>query len=1249
MSGGPDTLPVLHSRIAGLLEQVRALADQAGLGGALLSAISEAVTGGSMVAVKDSAAGLAKSIEELQIQLRDVLTQAEQVEIMQPRDIHGSESYWLGLEQALREAAAHSADAVMSVWLKSFAGAFADWRLDVCERLTSNEFLHVPELSDIKGKLRPLIEALQSGDRAAALPGLELLVNERPAGLPESPLDDASRTAVLLVLGRIRLHDTGDDAGALTCFEQAREAAPQDGRVHAALAEYYRTKKDEARVRDLYRQAIAVSPDRPDGYVGMGLWCEEQEWWKDAEGWYAQAVDVILSRAASGDPLTKLGKLLAPVSGALYLCLAQAVGTTNPTVGLAAVDEAIELGPKGVGKYSERAAYQLKGEILETLKRSAEAAEAFFQAGRHYLWEDDANAACQLLERANGLDPHLARNYWTWADALQVASNLSTPPYVDPDRIAQSLDIWNRGVKIEIPEKDYYWAYLTRGIIAQQLALLPSEDRWERNWEAISFVEQSLALNPTRTLSWVMLGRMHYALGNDLNALHATETAILCDPDDVSAIEERMFILTNLHRYSDARILLAKRSSMEPAAPALVSAIEAHLALYEAPPQAGHQAYEAALVASDAAVAAGATAPWVRIDRALLLRMVGRANEARQEYEELWRKFDNQDVDYQVTYAWAAMVIGEYDAALDILASRSGDRVSGLSEIHRFLGYCRLLMGELASAQNHFDQSIELANSARKLDVWLVADFEAAEALQLLAGLSHAEAAREMLHRCKTSAIERRAALQSPTSPLQEAQRLIVALEASDASASWGLIGASAAAARLNLETNCWREAERIYQTLQDYPGRFYNAQQGLEQAHYGLVVEQHGGAATLNRLPSAADHDGNLTAAERAIHDDRTRLAGIHDQRVNLERHRLLTRFFGRTGLQRLPAVTPIIIEAAGNLRSHLKEDDGDLKPQFAEFLDFMHWRISNLLGFEVPSVHVRINEPDLPVGAYIILINEVPLVSGNIDLTRGLCNATVDRLTSLNIKGEEAVNPANGSKCAWVGEGDWQKAKDAGLDIWTPAEYVVMHLYAVIRENSAELVGIQAVADLLEAKAKEQYSRILSAQGGLPRFASVIQALLAEEVPVKELPSICDCYLASLNLPTYEITEEIRSLEAVRKDIPGNTPDTPIYRLGENLVSLIARGIQRDGEAAALALEPEPTQDALTAVRNEVASPPPTSRIPVLFVEDWRMRPFVKKLVELEFPHLAVLSRREAFVLDSMNVLATIEVVARPQPARG
>jgi tetratricopeptide (TPR) repeat protein len=922
--------------------------------------------------------------------------------------------------------------------------------------------------------------------------------------------------------------------------------------------------------------------------------------------------------------------------------IADSLGQTEAA--LDSVDRALELGFTDKSGYPDAPAHALRGKLLAQLGRKADAVDSYLAAEQRYLWRNEVPEALVLLKSARALDETSIAICWRLADALLMASYVSKPPWVDKDKIEESLGVWSRAANVELPDEDYYWAYLTRAKIAQQLANLPGADRWQCYWETVTFVEQALLLNPTRTLSWVIVGQMHYALGNDQNALHATETALLCDPEDVNAIEQRIILLTNLDRYTEVRPLLAKLRSVDPSVHAWMSAIEAHIALYETPSNAGHQAYEAALAASEAAVKASEEAPWIRIDRARLLRLVGRAEDAKQEFEDLWRKSDQKDVDNQLFYAWAALMTGKVHEAIGIFDGCSGDRVCGLSTIQRYLGFCHLLDGKLETARDHLVRAIDLANSARELDVWLVRDFEATDVLELLTGRPHADQAREILDQCKTSAKMRRATLQGPSSPLEEMQRIIAALEESTDTAGWSWIGAHAAAARLNLEAHYWRDAEGVYRMLQDYPGCFFTAQHGLEQALFGLAAEERGTPATLGAAHAASDLESISTTAEGALPEDRARLAGIHDQRADLDRRRRPTRLFGQLGMQRLLAVTPIAIEAAGNLGPLLQGDDGDLTPQFAEYLKLMRWGLDDLFGFTVPTARVRINQSDLPDGTYIILLNEIPLVSGNIDLTRGLCNETVDRLALLNVKGEEAINPANGSECSWVGQGDWQKVKDADLDIWTPAEYIILHLSAVIRKNPTELVGIQAVVDLLRDKAEEQYSRILSAQGGLPRFTSVLQALLAEEVPIKELPSICDCYLDSLNLPTYDIPEEIRCLEAVRKDILGNTPDTPIYRLGENLVSLIAHGIQRDGEAAVLALEPEPTQDALTAVRNEVANLPPISRNPVIFVEDWRMRPFVRKLVELEFPHLAVLSRREALDPDSRHVLATIEVEFHP-----
>ncbi len=873
MSTAPQTPMPLPDRIAGLLGELRAIAEPVGAGGALETAVSEAVERDDFSQVAGAVRRLVESIDELQTRLRDALGQAEQEERAQRRSGGASKTYWSDLKVSLKEAATRSPDEMIAVWLKSFGTALAAWNFDVCERLVADS-ISAPELQDLRKTLSRTIRALRSGNVAAAVPGLELLTADHPAGLPQSPLDDASRGPILVILGRIRLR-AGNDAAALACIEKARSAAPQDGRVHAAAAEYYETRKDDALVRDLCRHAIAASPDCPDGYVGIGLSCESQGWWDEAHDWYSKAVEVVRARAGALDPLGELGHLLAPMSGALCLLLAGAVRETNPRAALAAVDKALALGVKGAGQYPERAAHELRGDILDSLSQPIEAAEALFQAGRYYAWENNPEAACRVHERANRLDPSHVPNYWQWSDSLVVASYTAQPPYVDPAKIALSLDIWNRGVQIGRPDEAYGWAYITRGRIANRQAGLVDADRWERNWETVAFTEQSLQWNPTRAFAWSTIGRMHYALGNDLNALDATGRAIEFGPDDFSSVEERLFLLVNLNRYPEARPLMAKRSAMDPPAQDLLSAIEAHLALYEAPAGAAPETHQPGLAASDAAFAAGFTQPWCRIDRARLLQLAGRAEEARKEWETLWSKSDKQDVDNQLSYAWAALMTGLNDDAIKILAARPADRIDGLSTLQRYFGFASLLSGDLDAARSHFELSLSRATSIRKCEEWLLRDFEAEDVVRLLAGRPYESAALEILEHYKAEASKRREAMRPPSSPLDEIRGVIDSLVADRDTASWSWIGAQAAAARLSLEAREWDSAGAAYRVLQAYPERFYTARRGLDLVIDGLVADA-------DELPpaesgrAAAAYESILAAKQYLAPEDHERLAGI-------------------------------------------------------------------------------------------------------------------------------------------------------------------------------------------------------------------------------------------------------------------------------------------------------------------------------------------------------------------------------------
>lgn len=332
----------------------------------------------------------------------------------------------------------------------------------------------------------------------------------------------------------------------------------------------------------------------------------------------------------------------------------------------------------------------------------------------------------------------------------------------------------------------------------------------------------------------------------------------------------------------------------------------------------------------------------------------------------------------------------------------------------------------------------------------------------------------------------------------------------------------------------------------------------------------------------------------------------------------------------QMLPVVTPIALEVAANLIP-LVEDTAGSNKFLGEMVPMMRDGLFYELGVKFPGIRARGNESDLASGSYIIMINEIPLVSGSVSLDKVLVNDTVDRLTLLNIKGEEAVNPANGSECAWIPTEYTSIAEQAGLTTWDASGYMVLHLSSVLRKNAAEFVGIQEVQNMLEqleqafpALVKEVVPKAVSPF----QLTDILRRLVEEEISIRDLRSILQALAewGQVENDTVMLTEYVRN--ALKRYIShkftrgGNT--LVVYLLDPRIEETVRSSIQHTQSGSYLALEPEITQEILTAVRNEVGNLPPTAQNPVVLTS-MEIRRYFRKLVELEFPHLAVLSYQE------------------------
>ena len=331
----------------------------------------------------------------------------------------------------------------------------------------------------------------------------------------------------------------------------------------------------------------------------------------------------------------------------------------------------------------------------------------------------------------------------------------------------------------------------------------------------------------------------------------------------------------------------------------------------------------------------------------------------------------------------------------------------------------------------------------------------------------------------------------------------------------------------------------------------------------------------------------------------------------------------------QMMPVVTPIALEVASDLVPLVDDTTGS--NFLNELIPMMRDGLFYELGVRFPGLRVRGNDGDLPPGSYIIMINEIPLVMGTVDKNKCLVNDTPDRLRLLGIEAEPAQNPANGNACGWITTEQRKLAEDAGLTTWDAPGYIVLHLSAVLRKNAAEFVGIQETQNMLEqleqafpALVKEVVPKAVSPF----QLTDILRRLVEEEISVRDLRNVLQALAewGPVENDTVMLTEYVRAAlkRYISHKYTRGQSTLIVYLLDPQIEETVRSSVQHTSSGSYLALEPEITQEILAAVRNEVGNLPPSAQQPVVLTT-MEIRRYFRKLVELEFPHLAVLSYQE------------------------
>lgn len=347
--------------------------------------------------------------------------------------------------------------------------------------------------------------------------------------------------------------------------------------------------------------------------------------------------------------------------------------------------------------------------------------------------------------------------------------------------------------------------------------------------------------------------------------------------------------------------------------------------------------------------------------------------------------------------------------------------------------------------------------------------------------------------------------------------------------------------------------------------------------------------------------------------------------------------------GIDSYALTLPVVLEAGRGISQEIQR-----QPKGQGFIDQMIPKMRQALyadlGVRFPGVHVRTDSPILDNDEYSIHLNEVPIVRGKILENMLLTNESEENLKRYNLPYTSYKNSL-GMPSIWVDAKFRELLEKAGIKYWNNLEVIILHLSYFFRHYANEFVGIQEVKSMIEFVEKsfpdlvKEVTRLIPLQ----KMTDIFKRLIQEQVSIKDLRTILEALSewAQTEKDTVLLTEYVRS--SLKRYISykysqGQTV-LSVYILDPEIEDLVRGAIKQTSAGSYLALDPDSVQLILQAVRNTVAPPPPGGQPPVILTAI-DVRRFVRKLIEMEFVDISVVSYQEVVPEIRIQPLGRIQI---------
>ncbi|WP_295472519.1 flagellar biosynthesis protein FlhA [uncultured Pseudomonas sp.] len=304
---------------------------------------------------------------------------------------------------------------------------------------------------------------------------------------------------------------------------------------------------------------------------------------------------------------------------------------------------------------------------------------------------------------------------------------------------------------------------------------------------------------------------------------------------------------------------------------------------------------------------------------------------------------------------------------------------------------------------------------------------------------------------------------------------------------------------------------------------------------------------------------------------------------------------------------------------------------------------KLSQELGFLMPTVHIRDNL-DLAPSAYRLTLMGVILAEAEIYPDRELAINPGQVFGTLN--GITARDPAFGLEAVWIEISQRAQAQSLGYTVVDASTVVATHLNQILYKHSHELIGHEEVQQLMQLLAKSSpklAEELVPGVLSLSALLNVLQALLAEHVPVRDIRTIAEAIAnnAGKSQDTAALVAVVRVglSRAIVQSIVGTETELPVITLEPRLEQILLNSMQKAGQGQEEGVLLEPSMaEKLQRSLIEAAQRQEMQGSPVILLVAGPIRAMLSRFGRLAVPNMHVLAYQEIPDNKQVTIVATV-----------